>query len=76
MAKWTPPKRRAKNRKPNGKTGRSCHTGKVRFRDKQSADRARQTIQAHSTRDKVACRAYACDLCHGWHLTSMERYGK
>ena len=72
MAKWTPPKRRAKDRKPNGKRGRACPTGKVRYRDKLSATRAVQTIQTYSTRDRKAVRAYECGQCHGWHLTSWE----
>lgn len=49
---------------------RAC--GKHRYRDRQEALAALRAIVGRSRRDKVVKRAYACDRCHGWHLTSWE----
>lgn len=51
---------------------KACPTRKVRFRDHESAVRAlRQTRDRGA--DKLPVRAYECNLCHGWHLTSQAR---
>lgn len=51
---------------------RACKSGKVRFRDHQSATRALRTARARSSREVVPQRAYECPMCKGWHLTSEE----
>ena len=43
-----------------------CRTNKVRYRDRIAA-----TIALFRTRDQGTARAYQCDFCHGWHLTSQ-----
>jgi hypothetical protein len=48
---------------------RRCPTGKTRFRDHESATTALQITQ-RSSRTRKPTRAYRCDLCDGWHLTS------
>lgn len=63
-------------RKPNRKAKDSCPTGKRRFRDHASAVQAlRRTSRADDRRDRKPARAYHCDRCKGWHLTSWETPG-
>lgn len=58
----------------------SCfRTGKVRFRDRRQAQDALQPIAwrrvagtAPARRQEV--RAYECDSCDGWHLTSIATW--
>jgi hypothetical protein len=47
-----------------------CPSGKRRFRDHESAQRAVRDISARSHRARVPVRSYECALCKGWHLTS------
>lgn len=55
-----------------GKRHRPGHTGKRRFKDEISAKLAVATAQRKANRDKTPCRAYHCDVCQGWHLTSRK----
>jgi hypothetical protein len=57
----------------------SCKTtGKRRFRDHLEVTRALQksaNARSRATQDGATChrrevRAYECEACHGWHLTS------
>lgn len=55
---------------------RTCPTGKIRYRDRIGASVALIDAQskAHSqARVKHETRAYRCDRCRGWHLTSQPR---
>lgn len=52
------------------KTSKRCGSGKKRFRDHQSAVHALRRIKGGSSRDRVPAKAYECDWCGGWHLTS------
>lgn len=55
-----------------------CPLGKVRYRDKQEALNTLHKIQVKASYEKSdggqinrrECRAYECDCCHGFHLTS------
>jgi len=60
---YRPGRRRRRN------TGRSC--GKVRYRDQREAMQALRRLRAAS--GGQIQRAYECDQCHGWHLTSQQR---
>ena len=53
------------------KKSKRCRSGKVRFRDRQSAVTALSRITEVGT-GKVPVRVYECP-CGGWHLTSAER---
>lgn len=48
----------------------ACPTRKVRYRDHESATRALRNV-AGSCRGKIPVRAYRCNLCRGWLLTSQ-----
>lgn len=50
----------------------ACPTRKVRYRDHESAVRALRGV-AGSARAKIPVRAYRCNLCQGWHLTSQTQ---
>ena len=52
------------------KTNRCGLRGKRRFRDHRSAIEALRRIRSNSVRQTVPARAYECDACGGWHLTS------
>lgn len=55
----------------NDKTGvEACK--KVRYATEQFAREDVKRIQKKSTRDKVPYRAYFCDECRAWHLTSQK----
>lgn len=41
--------------------------GKVRYASAENADRERFVLQAQH---RVAYRAYSCEHCGGWHLTT------
>ena len=62
-----PPRKQYRRRRRN--TGRSC--GKVRYRDQREAMQALRRLRAAS--GGQIQRAYECDQCHGWHLTSQQR---
>lgn len=55
-----------------------CSMGKVRYRDKQEALNTLHKIQVKALYEQSdagqtkrrECRAYECDCCHGFHLTS------
>ncbi len=55
----------------------SCN-GKRRFRDVDEAIKALHYIQLKPSRNREngtkPCRAYACDVCKGAHLTSQRRW--
>jgi hypothetical protein len=51
-----------------------CVTGKVRFKDKESARRALVNLRGRGPRrGKMLARCYECPSCRGWHLTSQGR---
>ena len=67
---YRPPSRR--HRKGNKRTANNetCR-GKVRYRDHAEATRVLQNIRTKGdARETMPCRAYECDRCKGWHLTS------
>ena len=50
----------------------SCPTiGKVRFREHRDATQALRAFHDYPPAAHVPRRAYECDLCNGWHLTSQ-----
>ncbi len=55
------------------KNKRTCD-GKRRYRDQQEATRVIHFLASHSTREKAATRAYECEDCCGWHITSMQTW--
>lgn len=46
--------------------------GKRRYRDHPEAMRSLRGFKNGSRRDVIPVRAYSCDVCHGWHLTSSD----
>lgn len=47
------------------------HKGKRRFHDKTQAVSALHTIASRGARrERMPVRAYQCDFCKGWYLTS------
>lgn len=62
--------RRRVGRTPKTK-GRRCRSGKVRFKDHNSAAAALQRITPRDG-EKAPVRSYRCHLCSGWHVTSQE----
>jgi len=50
-------------------TFRCKATGKVAFRDEDDADAA---LEARKDGARGETRAYPCDHCGGWHLTSQD----
>jgi hypothetical protein len=59
---------RKKQRKPHRQT--AC--GKKRYRDHQEAVQALRRLREHSERGRIPARAYQCNRCGGWHLTSQS----
>lgn len=60
---------------PKPKTGSCYLTGKVRFTDEDSALRAlvdAVTTRIASNAARTESRAYYCQYCDGWHLTSVR----
>lgn len=56
---------------PLSRSSRECsRTGKVRFRDKLAAQ---IELAGAVRRDKGEQRAYRCEFCRGWHLTSQSK---
>lgn len=55
---------------------RCRRTGKRRYRDHEEAVGSLQKIGNNSTREVVPVRAYECDFCDGWHVTSQEVWGR
>lgn len=59
-----------------GKQRNACPTGKIRYRDRQSALQVIHGAKSGSGAGAVAgrkipIRAYECATCKGWHLTSQ-----
>lgn len=54
--------------------GKCPYTGKVRWKDHESAARAMATIRSENpTGRQLPVRAYQCvPGCRGWHLTHLE----
>lgn len=46
---------------------------KQRYRDEITAQLALATIGQHARHKHIPVRAYACQHCNGWHLTSQAR---
>jgi len=79
------PKRRLSGHAPRSThhklTSRCWKTGKLRYPDHAAAKDTLTAIayqRAFSTREpgesrRGECRAYWCQHCHGWHLTSQPR---
>jgi tRNA(Ile)-lysidine synthase TilS/MesJ len=56
---------------------RACRTGKSPFHDQAAAKAAITRIrQSGEQRDKTPTRAYLCEFCHRWHLTSKEDHSE
>ena len=51
----------------------SCPTGKNRWATAEDAEAEIVRIRATTDRAQVPVRAYPCDQCAGWHLTSQQR---
>lgn len=54
------------------KRGMGCGS-KRRYRDHAQAVEALHHLLQCSRREKLPIRVYACDVCSGWHMTSMPR---
>lgn len=62
---------RIKRQQKNTRTGaKKCRSRKRRYRDHAEAVRALQSA-ARSGHDYIPIRAYECDTCGGWHLSSQ-----
>lgn len=46
---------------------------KVRYKDKHLALRVIRLFAKFGTREVKPIRAYPCNLCKGWHITSKPR---
>jgi hypothetical protein len=44
--------------------------GKLRYRTRSSAEHALAHLIVHGNPSQVPVRAYRCNSCDGWHLTS------
>ena len=64
---------RRKTKPVKGRDRRCPKTGKARYRDHASANIAITTIALRNDdeRRKRPVRAYYCESCKGWHLTSL-----
>lgn len=60
---------RLEHRKVKGSAG-SCRTGKVRYASSWEAERTLDVIMRRDDQGHTEERAYGCDQCGGWHLTS------
>ena len=49
---------------------------KSSFKDQESANKYILKLQATSKRDRIPQRAYLCEKCSTWHLTSKPDYNK
>lgn len=65
----------ARKRSKRSKDRGACPSGKRRFRDHPSAVAALRRTGS-SSREVRPVRAYECDRCQGWHLTSWEHAGE
>lgn len=59
---------------------RACRCGKVRYPGREAALHALHRVQggvrSGSTRLRTEpARAYECEFCAGWHLTSQAAHG-
>ncbi len=54
-----------------------CPTGKIRYRSEDQASRELASTRRPTRfrRRRHERRAYQCDVCHGWHLTSQRLRG-
>jgi hypothetical protein len=59
------------NRRQRKRRRYNCPTGKIRYNDHAEAIEHIWWIDANSTADKKPCRVYQCDICNGWHATSV-----
>jgi hypothetical protein len=66
--------RRGRERQEAAADGRKkCpDTGKIRYRTMQSAEHQLAHLILH-TPLQAPCRAYKCEFCDSWHLTSKRR---
>jgi hypothetical protein len=48
-------------------------TGKRRYRSQLAAERIMAVLVLHRSNGHVPRRAYHCEHCGGWHLTSQEK---
>ncbi len=62
-------KRRVGVARKKARRTRRCPSGKVRYRDHQSAVMVLRNVQG---RGGDLARAYQCPMCQGWHLTSQR----
>jgi predicted RNase H-like nuclease (RuvC/YqgF family) len=49
---------------------------KASFKDEETAMKYIKKLQATSKRDRIPQRAYLCEKCSTWHLTSKPDYNK
>jgi len=49
---------------------------KASFKDEEIAMKYIKKLQATSKRDRIPQRAYLCEKCNTWHLTSKPDYNK
>ncbi len=54
---------------------RYCKCGKLRLPDKSAAIQIKHHFLVTSEREVIPQRAYNCQVCRGWHLTSKTRTG-
>ena len=59
---------------PGRSSPRPCPTGKYRFRDRVGALVALAESMRRASGNRNEVRAYRCELCRGWHLTSKALY--
>lgn len=62
-------KRRVGVARKKARRTRPCPSGKARYRDRQSAVVVLRNVQQ---RGGLLTRAYRCEMCKGWHLTSQR----
>lgn len=67
-------KRWSKPANPHHPSAEVCHR-KVRYRDKAEAQHALRTLHQRVGRTNVPHRAYHCNCCNGWHLSSRDDRG-
>jgi len=64
------------DRRARKRSGSKCRTGKVRFRDHDEAIQvlwhAKMLRTVEGVTERQERRAYLCNACNGWHLTSQE----
>lgn len=58
----------------NNGVGRMMSCDKKPYTSKREAERHRHAQFKHYHQKKI--RAYLCDYCHAWHLTTSSDYGR